>query len=74
MGSVVQDALVHLTEESVHTVTFSESTQRLDTVLQTLAQEFPVRLINDSVLKRAVGKSPARISQRLQLYQDTVST
>lgn len=74
VGSVVQDALVHLTEESVHTVTFSESTQRLDTVLQSLAEEFSTRLINHSILKRAVDRSPARISQRLQLYQDTVST
>ncbi|TCD70651.1 hypothetical protein EIP91_002372 [Steccherinum ochraceum] len=73
VGSVVQDALVHLTEEGVHTASFSDQIPRLDQTLEWVAQDFSSKLINQELFNECVAKSQPRVAQRQQLYHNTVA-
>ena len=74
VGSVAQDALVYLNEESCHTDGFTEDVPGVLAALEDLTGEFSRPIVDQAILRAAEGKSTARITLKNRRYAETVST
>ncbi|KAL4243149.1 BLM10 family protein [Abortiporus biennis] len=72
VGSIAQDALVHLAEEAMHTDAFADGTLRLEEALHNLYREFSSQLVDKTLLDQANLKTPARINLKLQKENQTI--
>lgn len=72
VGSVAQDALVYLNEESAHTDAFTEDISNVLHALEELKPEFSSSMVDQAVLQTATVKSETRIALKNQRYAQTV--
>lgn len=72
VGSVAQDCLSFLTEESFHTDVFNEDTSSLGHALEELFHEFSPNLIDQDLLEKALAKAPVRAAVKTERYNEDV--
>lgn len=73
IGSVAQDALVYLNEESCHTDAFTEDITNVLRALDELKQEFAAPVVDQAILQAAAEKYDPRVALKNQRYTETVS-
>ncbi|KZT23745.1 hypothetical protein NEOLEDRAFT_1135845 [Neolentinus lepideus HHB14362 ss-1] len=74
VASLAHDCLVHLSEEAIHTDSYTEETPAIDAVLDDLEVEFTPSVINQDLLREAIQKAATRASERESAYQQTLSS
>ena len=72
VGSVAQDALVYLNEESCHTDSFTEDIPAVLAALEVLKEEFAKPVVDQEILQAATAKCRARVALKNQRYTETV--
>ena len=72
IGSVAQDALVYLNEESCHTDAFTEPVPGVLEALEGVKQEFASPVVDEAILHAAAAKCSARVALKNQRYTETV--
>ncbi|CCM01635.1 uncharacterized protein FIBRA_03696 [Fibroporia radiculosa] len=72
VGNLVQDALVYLTEEAVHTDAFIEDAPGVKSALEELKKEYVPSRDSTLLLSEASGKMTARAESKNQHYAQTM--
>ncbi|OBZ79732.1 Proteasome activator complex subunit 4A [Grifola frondosa] len=73
VGSVAQDALVYLTEESIHTDAFAEEVPGVMQAVDALKEDFTYTSTDQQLLAEAAAKANARAVTKNQRYTEVVS-
>ncbi len=72
VGSVAQDALVYLNEESFHTDAFTEEIPDVLRALGELKQEFASSVVDQAIARAAAEKCGPRVVLKNRRYMETV--
>ena len=72
VGSVAQDVLVYLNEESCHTDGFTEDVPGVLQALEDLLTEFAGPVVDPEILRAAGTKYTTRVALKNQRYNETV--
>ncbi|TFK89763.1 ARM repeat-containing protein [Polyporus arcularius HHB13444] len=73
VGSVAQDALVYLNEESFHTDAFTEEIPDVLRALGELKQEFASSVVDQAIARAAAEKCGPRVVLKNRRYMETVN-
>ena len=68
----MQNSLVYITEENLHTNAFTEPVPRVEQAIRELADEFTSNLVNQKILQEARLRLDARVAERSKQYDAAV--